>query len=42
MKGSGKTLKTSASGTVSLAGVKRHTLMAVSAAGYTPTGFRVP
>ena len=42
VKGGGKTLKTSAAGTVSLAGVKRHTLMAVSAPGYTPTGFRMP
>ncbi len=42
VKGGGRTLKTNAAGTVSLAGVKRHALMAVSAAGYTPTGFRVP
>jgi hypothetical protein len=42
VKGGGKTLKTSGAGTVSLAGVKPHALMAVSAAGYAPTGFRVP
>ncbi len=42
VKGGGKTLKTNASGTVSLVGIKRHALLAVSAAGYTPTGFRVP
>ena len=42
VKGGGRTLKTNAAGTVSLAGVKRRTPMAVSAAGYTPTGFRAP
>ncbi len=42
VKGGGKTLKTNAAGTVSLARVKRHALMAVSAAGYAPTSFRVP
>ncbi len=42
VKGGGKTLKTNAAGTVSLAGIKPHARMAVSAPGYTPTGFRVP
>jgi hypothetical protein len=42
VKGGGKTLKTNAAGSVSLAGIKPHALMAVSAPGYTPTGFRVP
>ncbi len=42
VKGGGKTLKTNAAGSVSLAGIKPHAQMAVSAPGYTPTGFRVP
>ena len=42
VKGGGKTLKTNAAGSVSLAGIKRHASMVVSAAGYTPTGFRTP
>jgi hypothetical protein len=42
VKGGVKTLKTSAAGVASLAGVKRHALMAVNAAGYAPTSFRVP
>lgn len=42
VRGGGKTLKTSAAGTVSLAGVRRHAPMAVSAAGYAPASFRVP
>jgi len=42
VKGGGKTLKTNAAGSVSLAGVKPHAPMAVSAPGYTPTGFRAP
>jgi hypothetical protein len=42
VKGGGKTLKTNAAGVASLAGIKRHALMAVSAAGYAPTSFRVP
>ncbi len=43
VKGGGKTLKTNASGTVSLAGVKRHALDGRERCRrYTPTGFRVP
>jgi hypothetical protein len=42
VKGGGKTLKTNAAGTVSLAGLKRHASMAVSAPGYAPASFRVP
>jgi hypothetical protein len=42
VKGGGETLKTNAAGSVSLAGIKPHAQMAVSAPGYTPTGFRVP
>jgi hypothetical protein len=42
VRGGGKTLKTNAAGTVSLAGVRRHAALAVAAAGYTPTGFRAP
>lgn len=42
VKGGGKTLHTNGAGTVSLAGVKRHTLMAVSAPGYAPASSRVP
>ena len=42
VKGGGKTLKTNSAGSVSLAGIKPHALMAVGAAGYTPTGFRAP
>ena len=42
VKGGGRTLKTNAAGTVRLSGIKPRTQMAVSAAGYTPTGFRVP
>jgi len=42
VKGGGKTLKTNGAGAVSLAGIRPHAQMAVSAAGYTPTGFRAP
>ncbi len=42
VKGGGKTLKTNAAGTVSLAGLKARAQMAVSAPGYAPTSFRVP
>ena len=42
VKGGGRTLKTNAAGIVTLAGVRRHAAMAVSAPGYTPTGFRAP
>jgi hypothetical protein len=42
VKGGGRTLHTSAAGRVSLAGIKRHTAMSVTASGYTGTSFRVP
>jgi hypothetical protein len=42
VKGGGRTLKTNTAGTVSLSGIKPRTRLAVSAAGYTPTGFKVP
>jgi hypothetical protein len=42
LKGGGMTLKTNAAGRVSLAGVRRHAVMAVSAPGYAPASFRVP
>src|SRR5207253_9344432 len=42
LKGGGKTLHTNASGRASLAGVKRHTRLTVSAAGYTATSFKTP
>jgi hypothetical protein len=42
LKGGGKTLHTNAAGRASLAGIKRHTRLAVSASGYTATSLSVP
>ena len=42
VKGGGKTLKTGATGTVSLVGLKPRAQMSVSAPGYEPASFRVP
>jgi hypothetical protein len=42
LRGGGRTLHTNAAGKARLAGIKRHTAMAVSAAGYTAASFRTP
>jgi len=42
LRGGGKTLKTSSTGRAKLAGIKPHTRLAVSAAGYAATSFRTP
>jgi hypothetical protein len=42
LKGGGRTLHTNPAGRASLAGVKAHAFVSVSASGYTSTGFRVP
>jgi hypothetical protein len=42
LRGGGRTLHTNAAGKARLAGIKRHTAMAVSAAGYMAASFRTP